>query len=361
MFDLHDVGWDERWAESFAAASQPGLIAGRVVAADRRMYDVLTATGEQRAEAAGKLLYRKASMADLPKTGDWVALSPAVGDGMAVIHGVLPRRTKLSRKAAGHVVTEQVLAANVDVLFIVQALDGDFNLRRLDRYLAMAWDGGVAPVVVLNKTDICDDVAARVAAVEQTAGAAPTIAVSATKGDLEPLRTFLRPGLTFALVGSSGVGKSTIINMLAGEELQATYAVSERDGEGRHTTTRRQLLVMPDGSLLIDTPGMRELALWQDEDGLGETFADIQELALQCHFSDCTHRSEKRCAVRAAVAAGRLSEDRYENYLKLQGEAAMLERYRANSESEVREARSKAIARYSRDYKKLHRDRFGDD
>lgn len=357
MYDLRELGWDEGWSASFAAIAQPGLIAGRVVAADRRMYDVWTAEGEQRAEAAGRMMFRKASMAELPKTGDWVALTPAQGDGQAVIHHVLPRRTCLSRKAAGHVVSEQVLAANVDVLFVVQSLDSDFNLRRLDRYLAMAWEGGVRPVVVLNKADLCTDVASKVRAVAATAGAAAVIAISAASGEVEALRALLRKGLTFALLGSSGVGKSTIINTLAGEEIQATFAVSEKDGAGRHTTTRRQLLVMPGGALLIDTPGMRELALWSADDGLAETFADIEELAAQCHFSDCTHRREKRCAVRAAVAAGRISEDRYDSYMKLQDEAAMLDRYRASSEAELRDARSKAIARWSRGFKKLQQAR----
>jgi ribosome biogenesis GTPase len=360
MSDLSELGWDEKWSQSLAALGLPGVAAGRVVAEDRRMYTVWTVDGERRAEAAGKLLYRKTSWADLPKVGDWVALTELSGEGRVVIQGVLPRRSRFSRKAAGRIVDEQVLAANVDVLFIVQALDHDFNLRRLDRYLAMAWDGGVAPVVVLNKTDICEDVAARVAAVQRSAGAAPIIAISAANGDIAPLRAFLRTGLTFAFVGSSGVGKSTIINVLAGEELQATYAVNARDGEGRHTTIRRQLLIMPDGSLLIDTPGMRELGLWTVDEGLSETFADIEELALRCRFSNCTHTHEARCAVRAAVESGAIDEDRYRNYVKLLREAAALGAHDARSEAEARRTRDKTIAKFSRRYKQMEQEGYDD-
>jgi ribosome biogenesis GTPase len=325
MSALRDLGWDDFFASKLAASTTPGLEPGRVIAEDRHRFTVATERGEVHAEPSGKLLYSAASTADLPKVGDWVGLSVSSGDLSGVIHCVLERKSKVSRKAPEHRIEEQILAANVDVLFIVQGLDANYNLRRLERYLAMAHEGGVTPVVVLNKADLDQDHARRVAEVKTIAGAAAVVAISAEEGSVGPVRSFLKPGLTFAFMGSSGVGKSTIINRLVGEEIMPTAEVSDYEARGRHTTTRRELVILPDGALLIDTPGMRELQLWAGEEVLGEAFADIEALARSCHFSDCTHTHEARCAVRAALATGELEEERYRSYLKLQAELATLQ------------------------------------
>jgi ribosome biogenesis GTPase len=237
-----------------------------------------------------------------------------------VIHGVLPRRTSISRKAAWLATEEQVLAANIDVVFLVAGLDGDLNLRRLERYLATVWNSGADPVVVLSKADLCDDVAGAVAAVEAIAAGVPIHVASGLTGEgVDGLRAYTTRNRTVALLGSSGVGKSTLINHLRGEDVQAVAAVRS-DGRGRHTTTTRELVRLPGGGLLLDTPGMRELQLWDVEEGFDTTFADIEELAGRCRFSDCGHNGEPGCAVEEALGNGTLDAQRYGSYRKLQRE-----------------------------------------
>jgi ribosome biogenesis GTPase len=282
-------------------------------------YVLYTESGELRAEVSPRLRSRASGRADFPAVGDWVA----IGDGY--IHAVLPRRTKFSRKVAWAETEEQVVAANVDVVFLVTALGQDFNVRRLERYLIMAWESGAQPVVVLTKCDLGEDVAAAVAEAEAIAFGVPVVATSAVTGlGLEELRAHVVAGQTVALLGSSGVGKSTLVNRLAGSELLKTQEI-RADGRGRHTTVHRELVLLPDGGLVLDTPGMRELQLWESDEGVAQAFSDVEELVTECRFSDCGHDTEPGCAVRAAIAAGTLAEERYASYVKLKRELHYLE------------------------------------
>jgi ribosome biogenesis GTPase len=269
--NLNDLGWTDSHTTDFHPHAAAGLVPGRVSEQHRGAYVVLAELGELRADLAGRLSHGAAA-GDLPAVGDWVAVAPRPEESAATIQAVLPRRTKFSRKVAWAAAEEQVLAANIDTVFLVSSLNEDFNLRRLERYLTLAWESGAQPVVVLTKTDLCEDVAGRVLAVEAIAFGVPVHAISSITGDgLDLVRSHLAPGRTIALLGSSGVGKSTLVNTLAGEELLAVREVRESDGEGRHTTTHRQLVLLPEGGLVLDTPGMRELQLWESSEGLGGT------------------------------------------------------------------------------------------
>lgn len=324
---LETLGWNETLERSFASFRQQGLEPARVAVEDKHHFVLFNAEVPLIGKISGKLRHQAASPADLPKVGDWVAFKVLPNEEKALIHHVLPRRTKLSRKGTGRETVEQVLVTNVDLAFVVQALDRSFNLALLQRHLAMVVEGGVKPVVVLNKADLCDDVQAKLAALEAVAADAPVVAVSAKTGRAsDRLTEYIRPRETIVFIGASGVGKSSLINQLCGEEVQATMEVRERDDKGRHMTSWRELIVLPNGGLVIDTPGMREFQMWLagGEGGL-EVFADIEALALRCHFRRCSHTVEQRCALRAAVEQGKLPRERFENYLKLKRELNFLE------------------------------------
>ena len=322
---LEDLGWDDEWAALFAVHAVEDVEPARVAIEFNHIFRVYAATGEFDATTAGRVKHRAASRAELPSVGDWVAVRKRPDEGQGAIVAVLKRRSWFSRKMAGQLTDEQVVASNVDVIFVVMGLDGDFSPRRLERYLLLARASGAVPVVLLTKPDLVTDESAQVAAVTAVAGTVPVHVVSPKHGQgLEHVGTHLKAGRTGALLGSSGVGKSTIINSLVGEDVQKTREVRQADSKGRHTTTHRQLVVLPGGGLIIDTPGMRELQLWDVDQAVKDTFDDIDALGASCHFTDCRHRGEPRCAVRAAVDAGVVPAERLERYLAFNRELALL-------------------------------------
>ncbi len=322
---LKDWGWTDALERDFARNANDGLVAGRVIVQQRGLYGLITAEGEVRARISGRLA-KDAADGGYPAAGDWVAAAlGGVGDE-AVIHHVLPRRTAFTRKAAGTSGGIQVVAANVDVAFITASLNQDLNPRRLERYLAAAWQSAAVPVVLLTKVDLLEDFAEALHQVESLAPGAPVFAVSARTGQgLEALEAYLIPGTTAVLVGSSGVGKSTLVNALLGADRMATGGIREDDARGRHTTSHRELIRLPTGALLLDTPGMRELGLWDTDEGVAATFDDIQALAARCRFADCGHSNEPGCAVRAALDTGALDPGRWHSFGKLQRELAFHE------------------------------------
>lgn len=321
--ELEKLGWSAHFEEAFAPYLEEGFLPARVAAQHRGGYVVYAETGELSAEPSGRL-HHETAPGGLPVAGDWVAVRPHDDGSGAIIHAVLPRRTSISRKAAWLAAKEQVLGANVDVVFLVAGLDGDLNLRRLERYLATVWNSGATPVVVLSKADLCDNVEAALASVAGVAiGVAVHVASGLTGEGVDELRGYLTDTRTVALLGSSGVGKSTLINRLRGEDVQAVGDVRS-DGRGRHTTTTRELVVLPEGGLLLDSPGMRELQLWDANEGLGATFGDVEALAAECRFSDCSHDGEPGCAIQRALVDGSLERERYASYSKLQRELRAL-------------------------------------
>jgi ribosome biogenesis GTPase len=317
------LGWDERVAAEFAPYAARGLEPARVALEHQHIYRLYTEDGECLARVRGRIRHQAEAREAFPAVGDWVAIEPfetpsESTDREAAIAAVLPRRSRFSRKSAGDLTEEQVIAANIDVVFLVSGLDHDYNLRRIERYLVTAWDGGARPVILLNKADLADDIEIRLEEVRGVAAGAPVHALSTKSGlGLEVFDEYLRVGVTAAFLGSSGVGKSSLINALLGEARQRVFDVRAKDSRGRHTTTHRELLILPRGGLIIDTPGMREMQLWE---GTLDAFQDIQEIGTACHFRDCRHEQEPRCAVRVAVDEGRLPAARLASYQKLHRE-----------------------------------------
>jgi ribosome biogenesis GTPase len=345
---LENYGWSETLQQQFASHAAEGLVPARVLVQQRGHYEIVSDAGELTATLAGKFA-RDADEGAFPVAGDWVAVAARGGEAAAIIRDVLPRHGVFLRRAAGPGAARmQVVAANVDVALLVAALN-DFNVRRIERYLAAALESGAAPVIVLTKADMCDDVEALKAEVEAIASGAPVHAVSAPTGaGLDALRAYLSPGKTAVLVGSSGAGKSTLVNAFAGSDLMATRAISVDGQRGRHTTTHRELVLLPSGALILDTPGMRELGLWDASAGLSAAFGDVEELMTQCKFHDCRHRTEPGCAVRAALEDGTLAAERWESYGKLQRELAF---EKGKSDPRARAETRKVWLRRHKDYR----------
>jgi ribosome biogenesis GTPase len=357
--DLAALGWDERRDEELAACADPSLLPARVIFASRGLLRISDGR-ETPAVLAGRLGRGEKGEAETPVTGDWVAYTPPPGDGPRVIRALLPRRSALSRKSPGVSSRPQTLAANVDTVFIVNALDGDFSPRRIERYLALGRQGGALPVVVLNKTDLCPELPLALACAGEAAPGAEVVAVCGVSGvGVDRLRSFISPGKTVAFLGSSGVGKSTLVNLLLRREAQATREVREQDGKGRHATAARELLLLPEGGLLLDTPGLREVGLGGDE-RLAAVFPEIADLASECRFRDCSHFGEPGCAVERALAEGRIAAERLDSWRRLSRESAyQISRTDEQSRRE-RKRREKTLSRAVKWVYRLKKPETGD-
>jgi ribosome biogenesis GTPase len=343
--NIQSLGFTSFFEKAFESYRDQGYSAGRVALEHKHIYRVYTESGDVLAEVSGKLRHQAISRSDYPAVGDWVVLSIRPEESRATIHAVLPRFSKFSRKVAGQTTEEQIVATNVDTVFLVNALNQDFNVRRIERYLVLAWESGANPVIILSKADLCDNPEGKVAEVESVAVGVPIHVVSAAENrGFEQLASYITEGKTTALLGSSGVGKSTLINRMYGGDILNTGEIREDDDKGKHTTTHRELVILPRGGLVIDTPGMRELQLWDAPEGLSTSFQDVEALAGQCYFQDCQHDNEPGCAVKLALENGTLEMDRYNSYVKLQKELA----YLARKEDKVLQAAEKAK------WKKIH-------
>lgn len=327
---INSYGWNEHFEREWKQRCAENMKPGRVVADYGQMLRVASDSGEILVNRALKKVDKELQIA----VGDWVGFEYVKEDQVPFIRLVLTRKTKFSRAAAGIEVKEQIVASNIDTVFLVQSLNRDFNMKRLERYMIAAWESGAMPVVVLTKADCCDDVADKISTVYNTVPGVDVYAISCITGEgIDSIKKYLSPGKTIALLGSSGVGKSTLVNTLAGEELLKTQEIREDDSRGRHTTTHRELLLLPEGGLIMDTPGMRSLSLWEADTGMEIMFGDVEELVKLCRFHDCKHQNEPGCAVREALNTGELETERWESWLKLQKELAHLE---AKKEGKVR-------------------------
>ena len=351
---LGDLGWDLFFEKNMQKLGRQELIPARIIHQSKYTYRAHGADGVLTAILPGKMRRDGAGVLR-PAVGDWVATEVEANESKAVIHAVLPRKSSFSRKVAGTTTQEQVIAANIDVVFVVNGLDGgrNFNIRGIERYLTLVWASGASPVIVLNKADLCPDAETHVEDVRRTVGEVPILVISATEGlGIDNLKTYVGKGNTAALLGPSGVGKSSIINALLGTEQLKVGEVRRSDFRGRHTTAHRELLLLPDGGMVIDTPGMRELQLWADDDALADTFPDIQQLAVACRFSDCQHQNEPGCAVQTAIQSGDLDITRFYSYQKLQRELNYLAA-RTDDRTRLEEkAKWKKISQWSKRIKK---------
>lgn len=319
--DLSDFGWDDGFEENFKEFREQKLLPARVIESNRLVYKLVSGEGELMGKLSGRFRHTCRSKSEFPTVGDWVAFKPSEHKGFVPIQGLLERKSRFSRKSAGKDSDEQVIAANIDTIFIVSGLDQDFNVRRLERYVTLATGSGAEFVFILNKADLCEDPEGVVEKIGCLFEGVPVYTLSALKNKgLEQITPYLKSGKTVVFLGSSGVGKSTIINWLLGEERQKTGEISDYSGKGRHITSSKNLIMLPGGAMVIDTPGLRELQLLGSGGGLKNAFADIEALARGCKYRTCTHTNEPRCAVLMAVDEGEISEKRLENYNRLKRE-----------------------------------------
>lgn len=326
------LGWNEAYQNAFEEFKNQGYVPGRVFAEYKNFYKVLYEGGELLAEISGKLLHGTELQQDFPAVGDWVAISPRPKENRGTIHYLLPRKSKFSRKVAGTNTREQIIAANIDTVFIVNSMNNDFNPRRIERYLLLAWESGANPVIVLSKSDLCENLEEIRAEAEAIALGVPVHAVSTYMASgIEELKQYFKEGKTVALLGSSGVGKSSIINYFLGEEMMKVQELRGDGQKGKHTSTHREMFVLPEGGLIIDTPGMREIQLWDANEGLSEAFEDIESVAASCFFKNCKHEGEPGCNVREAIENGIIEVERLESYKKLEKELYYLEKKQSNA------------------------------
>ncbi|QUW23466.1 ribosome small subunit-dependent GTPase A [Sporosarcina sp. Marseille-Q4063] len=327
MITLKEYGWNNTHEANWEEIDNEKCVPGRITLEHKKMYRVITTEGEWLSVCSGSMQYEATERKDFPAVGDWVAVEKMPGEERGIIHAILPRTSLFSRKVAGMTIAEQIIAVNIDIVFLVMSMNNDFNARRLERYLVAAYDSGATPIVVLTKKDMCDDTSFYIEVAQNIALGAEIFAVSNVTGEgIDELTALLKNNKTAALLGSSGVGKSSIMNAICGSEMMAVQGIREDDAKGRHTTTHRELIKIPTGGILIDTPGMREFQLWDNNESLDSGFQDINDLANNCKFIDCQHNNEPGCAIQNALSTGELAEDRYSSYLKLQKELAFLDR-----------------------------------